>query len=169
MRRKLLRDFLILAAILSALAALIGPDIYTSMQRSKQRHSAINLRDWGTALEEYFAKHGTFPRAGYSGPVAGIAPLIPKRLSLPVVDDWGYPILYHSSGQHYALRSTGRDGRNDHLIAQADTRSYDDDILIVDGGYTRTPPICGGPNGDDWDVKKFGECASCHPHRIRHS
>ncbi len=38
-----------------------------------------------------------------------------------------------------ALRSTGSDGVNDHLITKATISSYDDDILLVDGHFTREP------------------------------
>lgn len=58
-----------------------------------------------------------------------------------------------------------------HRIDHGQTKDFDDDALYADGGFVRvTEGICGGSDGtDDWDVKKYGECASCHPRQVRHS
>jgi type II secretory pathway pseudopilin PulG len=168
-RKNLLRDLIVIAVVLGALAALIAPNLYTAMQRSKQKRTYATLRDWGMAVEAYATTHGSYPRAGYYGAVVGLTPLISKKL--PVVDGWGHPLIYHGSKNHYALRSTARDGIDDHRIKLGVTTNFDDDALYADGGFVRvTEGICGdGSEGDDWDVKKYGECASCHPHHVRHS
>ena len=153
-------------AALTALAAFAAPQIYVAEQRSHMAQSSAYIRDWAMAVEDYARRHGTYPRAGYTGPVEGLASLFPKHP--PLADGWGNPILYHASKSVYALRCTGRDGKNDHQIMRGSTTSYDDDILFVNGGFTRANAgLCGGAEGDDWDVKKFGECASCHPHRVQ--
>jgi len=168
-RKKLLRDLIVVAVILGALAAYVAPNLYTAMQRSKQKRTYATLRDWGLLVEAYESTHGSYPRAGYYGPVDGLTPLIASKL--PVVDAWGHPLLYHGSKSHYALRSTARDGVNDHRIDLGVTTNFDDDALYADGRFVRvTKGMCGGTDGtDDWDVKKYGECASCHPAHVRHS
>ena len=169
MRKKLLRDLLIVIAILGAFAVYATPCLYTAVQRSKQKRAYATLRDWGMAIEDYQHTHGGFPRAGYYGPVAGLTPLTPRKL--PVVDGWGHPLIYHGSKNHYALRSTARDGVDDHRITLGLTTNFDDDALYADGKFVRvTAGMCGGSDGtDDWDVKKYGECASCHPAHVRRS
>src|ERR1019366_9008894 len=96
---------------------------------------------------------------GTMAPLA-VTPLIPQKL--PVVDGWGHPIIYHGSKNHFALRSTARDGINDHRIDSGLTKNLDDDVLYADGRFLRVMDgICGGGDlkGDDWDVKKYGECS----------
>jgi type II secretory pathway pseudopilin PulG len=160
------RGPLIALALLIALAACALPNLYTAMQRSKQKQSLATMRDWSTAAEAYAVKNGTYPRPGYNGPVSALAPLLSKNL--PAVDGWGHPILYHASKNHYALRSTARDGINDHRLTYAATTDFNDDVLYADGTFIRAPEgICGRDGEPDtWDVKKYGECSSCHPHRI---
>lgn len=145
--------------------ALAAPNMYKAAQRDHVKASAARVRDWAVTVETYASRHGSYPNAGYTGPVSGIASLFPKHP--PLVDGWGNPILYHASRSSYAVRSTGADGRNDHQFVRASTMSYDDDILFVNGAFTRAnAALCGGPQGDDWDVQKFGECSSCHPSRV---
>ena len=169
MRKNLLRDFAIVVVLLGTLAALAVPNFYTALQRGKQRRTYVALRDWGSAIDEDRSRHGSFPRAGYYGPVAGLKMRSSQKMSF--VDGWGHPLIYHASKSHYAIRSTGRDGVNDHRVDPGLTRSLDDDLLYADGGFVRVMEgICGGgETADDWDVKKYGECASCHPAHVRHS
>lgn len=146
--------------------------------RGKQRQTMSMLFRWGALLETYASKHGSYPRPGYVGPIAGLAPLMAAKNGevvdqfghrLDTKDGWGRPILYHGARGMYALRSTARDGINDHQTAPTITRDIDADILFANGVYMRVPEeICGGVGEkDDWDVKKYGECAECHPSRVR--
>lgn len=169
MRKRLLRSLTVVAVVFGTLAALVGPNLYAAMQRTKQKRTYATLRDWGIAVEAYGTTHASYPRAGYYGSVAGLKPLIAKKL--PVVDGWGHPLIYHGTKNHYALRSTARDGVDDHRIDHGQSTNFDDDALYAGGGFVRvTEGICGdGSSGDDWDVKKYGECASCHPRHVRHS
>jgi type II secretory pathway pseudopilin PulG len=168
-RKEFLRYSVIVVVLMGGLAAMAAPNLYRAMQYSKQKRTYATLRDWGTAIDDYRSKHGTYPSAGYYGPVAGLTPLITRKL--PIVDGWGHPLLYHGTKNHYALRSTARDGVNDHRAEPGVTRHFDDDALYADGGFVRVMEgICGDGNTvDDWDVKKYGECASCHPAHVRHS
>lgn len=169
MRKEFLRYTAIVVVLLAGLAAIAVPNLYTAIQRAKQKRTIATLRDWGDAIDDYRGRHGGSPRAGYYGPVAGITSLISRKL--PVVDGWGFPLIYHATSHHYAIRSTARDGVNDHRVEPGVTTHLDDDALYADGGFVRVMNgICGdGNTADDWDVKKYGECASCHPAHVRHS
>jgi hypothetical protein len=168
-RKEILRYLVIGVVLAGAFVALAAPNVYTAMQRSKQKRTYAALVGWGTVIDAYGTANGSYPRAGYYGPVSGITPLLSQKL--PVVDGWGHPIIYHGSKNHYALRSTARDGVNDHRVDRGLTKELDDDVLYADGRFVRVMEgICGGSDGfDDWDVKKYGECASCHPAHVRHS
>jgi type II secretory pathway pseudopilin PulG len=172
-RNRIPRDLIIVAAfvvaIIGALAVCAVPNLYTAIQRSKQKRTYATLRDWGLSVDAYQSTHGHYPRPGYYGSIAGLTPLISGKL--PVVDGWGYPLIYHASKSHYAIRSTARDGINDRRVDPGLTKRLDDDLLYADGGFVRVMDgICGSEGStDDWDVKKYGECASCHPAHVRHS
>ena len=114
--------------------AVAIPNVYTTMQRSRQKRTMADLRTWVEDIEAYMTKHGTAPRRGYAGPIAGIAPLVASKA--PATDAWGHPFLYHASANHYSIRSTGRDGKNDHLVS-GKGKSFDDDILFADGIFQR--------------------------------
>jgi len=123
---------ILVALILAGLVALDVPNIYTAMQRAKQKRTMVALRTWAEGIDAYVTKHGAAPRAGYAGPVSGIASLVKG----PLVDGWGHPLLYHAMANHYLVRSTGRDGENDHLV-EGITTGYDDDIVLADGVFSR--------------------------------
>jgi hypothetical protein len=108
--------------LVTVCAVFAIPNLYTALQRAKQKRSMSALRDLGVAIDNY-AKHGTFPPAGYHG---------------WVVDGWNHPILYHASAKHYVLRSTGRDGRDDGFFDGV-TTSFDDDIVFGDEVFRRFP------------------------------
>ncbi len=109
--------------LVTGCAAFAIPNLYTALQRAKQKRSMSALRDLGVAIDNYAAKHGTFPPAGDYG---------------RAVDGWNHPILYHASAKHYVLRSTGRDGKNDGFFDGA-TTSFDDDIVFGDEVFRRFP------------------------------
>lgn len=134
------------------------------MNRSRQKRTMATMADWSKALRDYSERHGAFPRPGYVGPIAGLLP----GNGIPATDAWDHPLLYHGSRSTYILRATGRDGISDHKIAVGATTSFDDDFVAAEGVFLRYPEgICGGDGQpDDWDVKKYGECAECHPRRI---
>jgi type II secretory pathway pseudopilin PulG len=121
--------------LVAGCTALAVPNLYTAMQRAKQKRSMGTLRDLGMAVDAYAAAHGSLPRAGYFGPVIAIVPALGKNAP-PAVDGWNHPILYHASAKHYVLRSTGRDGRNDGML-EGDTTNFDDDIVFADGVFMR--------------------------------
>ncbi|HEY6137968.1 MAG TPA: hypothetical protein VI670_09425 [Thermoanaerobaculia bacterium] len=131
-----MKRFHILAplVLIAGCAAYAVPNLYTALQRSKQKRSMTALRNLGEAIEAFANVHGSYPRAGYFGPVSAIAPMLGKNA--PVVDGWDHPLLYHASAKHYVLRSTGRDGKNDGLL-DGDTTNYDDDIVFSDGVFMR--------------------------------
>jgi type II secretory pathway pseudopilin PulG len=168
-RKEILRYSVIIVVLLAGFAAIAAPNLYKAMQYAKQKRTYATLRDWGLAIDHYKSTHGSYPRAGYYGPVAGLQ-LLPSQ-KLPVVDGWGHPVIYHGTSNHYAIRSTARDGVNDHRVDPGRTTHFDDDALYADGGFVRVSNgICGGDDTvDDWDVKKYGECSSCHPAHVRHS
>jgi hypothetical protein len=120
--------------LIAGCAAYAVPNLYTELQRSKQKRSLTALRDLGNAVEDYATTHGSYPRTGYYGPVSAIAPVLGKNA--PVVDGWDHPLLYHASAKHYVLRSTGRDGKNDGLL-EGNTTNFDDDIVFSDGVFLR--------------------------------
>ena len=132
----MLKRILITSLVLAGgCAAIAIPNLYTALQRSKQKRSMAALRDLGEAVEGFAAVHGSNPRAGYYGPVSAIAPMLGANVP-PVVDGWNRPVLYHASAKHYVLRSTGRDGKNDGML-DGDTTSFDDDIVFSDGVFMR--------------------------------
>jgi hypothetical protein len=150
-------------------SAVAIPNLYTALQRSKQKRSMSTVCHLARAIDAYAEKQGQYPRPGYIGPVSAIAPLLGTNVP-PVVDGWNHPVLYHATAHHYALRATGRDGVNDGKMYGMEL-SLDTDIVLADGQFLRVPTyICGDlGRGDDWDTKKYGKCSGCHPARVRPS
>ncbi len=86
----------------------------------KGRRALADMRSIGTGIESYAVDTNRYPEI--PGAVLSIGRFELKPLpelatqlktyirSMPIVDPWGHPYLYCSSGQAYAVVSTGADG-----------------------------------------------------------
>ena len=128
------RLIVVLLVLLGIVAAVVVPDVYTALQRAKQKVTSASLNLWAVELEQYAAGHGGRYPELTPGPVARIRSLIPNPL-LVTRDAWGRDIIYHGSGSHYLLHSLGRDGKNDFVPPGHATTNFDEDLVYADGTF----------------------------------
>lgn len=107
------------------LTSILGsPNLATSMQRSRQRHTMSDMWSMTTALEKYAETNKIYPPTQDVAKLARVLepsyiPLLPRN------DAWGRPLEYYrvtlSSGvQGYVIRSAGCDG----VFEQKDPTAY---------------------------------------------
>ena len=136
------------------LLLIFGPPLLsslgTAMQGRKQRIAMADIRSIATAWEARAQNFTTFgfgvvpprrPNVFYRVSAAEIRrALEPKYIhTFPVKDGWknDYEFWVSGSGQSYAIRSRGHDGRADSalLLPAGPTRTFDNDITYVDGDF----------------------------------
>ena len=133
-------ELLVVVAIIGILSAVAVVNFQSGLDRSKQTKSLASMRGLSSALHAYELDLSYLPADGTT--TTALATLLSHNLynTVDPHDGWGHDLEYHTSNDHYTVRSYGRDG----LLGPADitreTRDrFDYDMLIVDGVFTNTP------------------------------
>lgn len=112
-------ELLIVMVILGLLAALVGPNMFGKVGKSKQKAAKAQISLFETALDTYRLDVGSYPSNDYGlsglrtkpeGAEKWDGPYLPKEIPL---DPWGHPYVYTYPGEHgpYDITSYGADGR----------------------------------------------------------
>lgn len=110
-------ELLVVLSIITLLAALVGPRLFTKLGKGKQSAARAQIELFSQALDQYRLDVGRYPSSqeGLNALVAnpGIENWDGSYLKkgLPA-DPWGKPYVYQCPGSHgeYDLYSYGRDG-----------------------------------------------------------
>lgn len=99
---------------------------------SELRRTRADLRALSTATDAYFTEHSGYPRAKTMEELrARLSPVYLKNV--PMVDGWGTPFAYRSSGDHYRFVSAGPDRRFDPTSLDLGKRpAKSDDVIYAD-------------------------------------
>ncbi|MDA8327241.1 MAG: type II secretion system major pseudopilin GspG [Nitrospiraceae bacterium] len=110
-------ELLVVLVILSLLAALVGPRLFSKLGKGRQVAAAAQIKLLEQALDQYRLDVGSYPTTeqglGALLENPGIdnwdGPYLKKGLPK---DPWGRPYMYQCPGQHgeYDLFSYGKDG-----------------------------------------------------------
>lgn len=138
-------DVALLAAVLAIVAAIAVPNALSALDRKRQKQTMTQMRTIGTALGEYQIDHEGYP-PGHGG-LDVIRDALPLRLAAHIRDEdaWGHPYRYDADlptgarlATTYTLVSLGRDGVAQGMTSEI-TRSFDCDIVYVDGQFHQAP------------------------------
>lgn len=121
---------------------------------SKAKRSMADMRSIATALEARATDVNRYNAAGgYSMPPVAIAVeettpyLVPTYIkTLPTADGWNHPFQIFedakfgakNESKHYAIRSLGKDGKPNAVVA-GPTTNWDCDIVYADGQFVSYP------------------------------
>lgn len=143
-------ELLITVMLIGIIAAIAIPSLISAIHRAKQKKTVGDMRNIGTAMEEYIADE--------SSPVAGTGTagaILKQPYFEPFYikfsqdrDGWGNEIRYTETGAFgsggaysYSIYSYGRNGL-DNLAAslgEYDTKSFHFDIYFSDGRFSCVP------------------------------
>ncbi|MEW6364952.1 MAG: type II secretion system protein GspG [Acidobacteriota bacterium] len=143
-----LLELLITASLIALIAAIAIPGLMSAIQRGKQKRTTADLRNLGSAIEEYQIDE-TYPPAG-TGTVDAVLDrpfLVPYYIKLvPTTDGWSNSMYYAETGAFagattaasYSVYSFGRYGADDLAasLGEYDLRSFQFDIYFSDGRFT---------------------------------
>lgn len=142
-------ELLIVVAIIGIIAAIAIPNLITAIQRGKQKRSVADLRNIGTAIEEYIVDE-SWPPITAPGPITtglNIGEFVPFYIKvLPLNDGWRRLIDWTQAGAgttsfNYSIYSLGRDRAANALNfgLEYDNKSFSYDIYFSDGQLTWAP------------------------------
>lgn len=115
-------ELLVVLAIIGLLAGLVGPQVMKHLGESKTKAAALQIGDFGAALDMYKLDVGRYPNSeegllglveqpsgvnGWNGPYL-------RKKKIPK-DPWQYDYQYRSPGEHgqFDIFSLGSDNRED--------------------------------------------------------
>ena len=146
-------EILIVVAIIGIITAIAIVNMFSAIQRGKQKRSMADMKSLSTGIEAYAADHNFYPAAagftlpsgltlptGTFGPSADV--ISPTYLRVvPLVDGWNSFFLYgtNSSLTDYAVRSTGADGLPETAPVGGGTTDFRADIILINGAFVQFP------------------------------
>jgi general secretion pathway protein G len=134
-------ELLVVVAILGVISAIAIPNLMNAMDQSKQKRTMADIRALGEAIESYSVDATIYPTAGDLDSLKGI--LKPSYIRVwPATDGWQNALDYVPDtplGQGYTLRSNGKDGVTESNPSGGATKSFDCDIVFVNGRFMQWP------------------------------
>lgn len=135
----------VLALILSALAAWVGSSILESRNRSLQKRTMADMRTIATAWEARVLDRkrygtGSTPRIPAAELAQALQPTYIKRM--PQRDGWGgeYEFRANDASQSYSIRSFGSDGKaDDGAGGPVDSGRFELDLIFGNGTFVQYP------------------------------
>lgn len=144
-------ELLITIMLIGIIAAIAIPNLITAIQRGKQKKTMADIRNIGTALEEYSADEDS-PPAGTGTVNAALNGtfFVPFYIKVcPTIDNWGFALNYDQTGAFtggtgvwsYSIYSYGRWNADDLAASygEYDIKSFHLDIYFSDGRFTCMP------------------------------
>ncbi len=148
-------ELLVVVAIIGVLSAIAIWNYFIAIQRAKQKRTMADMRAIAMSWEVYAQENQSyvpasatvfdFPTTPLTGDQLRKA-LVPKYLrSFPSEDGWGneYDFAIESSEggsvTNYAIRSRGADATVDDSYDQAQTSSFNNDIIFSSGVFVVSP------------------------------
>lgn len=141
-------ELLIVVAIIGIIAAIAIPNLITAIQRGKQKRTVGDIRNIGTAIEEYIVDESwPPPETGTVDASLNNPEFVPFYIKLlPLNDGWRELLMYNQNGAttpsfSYSLYSFGRDGTADGtlVLGDYDNKSFYYDIYFSDGQFSSNP------------------------------
>jgi general secretion pathway protein G len=132
-----LLELIIVVTVIGILSVILIPRLVESLNRSKQRATASDMRTIGLGIEAYMLDHSFLPD------VNDVLDLKLALISYPFTvvpeDHWSTPYQYtkDASLSFYSLESYGRnrvDGPQD--LSTGQLHEYDNDIILSNGVFT---------------------------------
>jgi len=116
-----LTEILIVMAVIGLLAGILVPNILGKFDQAKVDSTKIQIRQLGTALDDYKRVCNFYPTTDQTLDAMFVAPtggrvcknyppegFLKEKKSLE--DAWGLPFMYESDGRKYVIKSYGADG-----------------------------------------------------------
>ena len=127
-----LLELLVVLVILGLLASLVGPQVIKQIGGSKAKTAALQIEEFGTALDLFHLEVGRYPTTSEglealiekpSGARFWNGPYLKKKVVR--LDPWGNDYIYRSPGDHGAYdlislgadNSEGGDGENADIVS----------------------------------------------------
>ncbi|MEW6369019.1 MAG: prepilin-type N-terminal cleavage/methylation domain-containing protein [Acidobacteriota bacterium] len=141
-------ELLIVVAIIGIIAAIAIPNLITAIQRGKQKRTSGDIRNIGTAIEEYIVDEASCPgTTGTVNTALNKVFFVPFYIKvIPTLDGWRTDLNYLQSGAFgtggfsYSLYSFGRDRTTSGAATgEYDNKSFYYDIYFSDGQFSWSP------------------------------
>ena len=133
-------ELLIVCAVIGLIAAIAIPNLVNAIQRGRQARTVGDLRGLATAVAMYQQDYAKFPLVSGTVPIDDIESFVRAYMgSMAKIDGWQRSYMYASDGDNYTLVSYGMNGIADQPWAQGPIHYFDDDIVILGGGFMQWP------------------------------
>ncbi len=135
-------ELLIVVAVIGIIAAIAIPNLLNAIDRGKQKRTMADLRNMGTAIEEYSVDNGYYPAAATLAALSDqVTPSYVR--ALPTGDGWSNTFEVDSVAGLYTVASCGRGATGVCTSACTgscgETGNFTDDIILSNGRFVQWP------------------------------
>ena len=124
-------------AVVGIIAAVAIPNLLRATEKGKQSRAMVELREMGTALEQFSIDQGQYPPATEISELRdALVPTYARTLN--ELDPWGHPYQVQTTDDSYIIYSMGKDGLAGGCEAGV-TSSPEADICFSDGKFIQEP------------------------------
>ena len=134
-------ELLIVVAIIGIIAAIAIPNLFSALQKARQKRSMSDMRTVAGALQVYAIDNGIFPRVGNTNALA-LQPHLSNILKLPPSrDGWSNLMPYETDdgGSGFTLISLGSNNTADTPYTFGYTQRFRDDIVFSSTVFYQWP------------------------------
>jgi general secretion pathway protein G len=134
-------ELLIVVAIIGIISAIAIPNLWSAIDKAKQKRTMADMRVLGEAIEVYGHDHHFYPQVGTTTAYDLIPHLTPYVMQiLPTRDGWNKVIRYDCSADTaYTLISFGSNFVEDTPYVFGPTFRFRDDIVFRNGMFVQWP------------------------------
>jgi len=138
-----LLELLVVIAIIGILCAILIPNLLDAKDRSKQKATVAEMRNWGTAVSAYHADRGQYPPQPGSRLARDIVNII-VPYTITVIhskDAFGTELRYYENNVtgSYTVESYGKLGQDGLGVTPDTWQFYELDIVLNDGVFVHSP------------------------------
>jgi general secretion pathway protein G len=133
-------EMLVVMVLMGLLASLVGPKLFSKVDKAKINTAKAQIEMASTALDAYRLDIGRFPKnvseLRRSDNKNWDGPYLPKDIPL---DPWGTPYVYVYPGKHgpYDLYSYGQDGKEGQVNGNENKKVIDLVVVMISHGLEK--------------------------------
>ena len=134
-------ELLIVVAIIGIIAAIAIPNLFSALQKARQKKTMSDMRTVAGALQIYSLDNSHFPRIGDTQTI-NLQPFLSDILNIvPYSDAWStsMPYLTDDAGSEYTMISFGSNRVEDLPYTYGFTQRYRDDIVYSSTVFVQWP------------------------------